>query len=297
MVDSQSTDHREEPNQYSNYKDVLSEIRRFVTCPDLLKPLDDSEEDVDSDDELAKQLDSQLFNVLAGASGSSICDSESLELSEFSSDEDDDFDKIIEQLHNKTSNDVENGSMPTLSSLFACQQPTVPTDLSPESTKKPNAKKSKLNVKKAKFAQHQTKMNYTFSNESSVRLFDKIIRKNFHQKLKTANSPNQLRTPANDPIDDTNLEPQQECTDKNADSNPVEPTLDQRRTKKAKAKDSLTRNRLSQSNSVNDSNVKEHHHTGRTTKVAKKSKSEIFTLKSKSTNSTLENLLNSIRSK
>lgn len=313
MVDSQSRSR----GQYSNFKEILSEIHEFVKCPDLLGSLDDIEEEErtesDEDGELAKQLDSQLVNVLFGACGSSVCSSESLGLSEFSSEEEeDDFDKIVEEFQN-TSNQ-EKCSMPTLSSLLTCQSSA---SVSPEPVEATNCQKTKMNVKKIKFAQHQTKVTYAFANKSSERLLNKIIRNNFHQKVKAAHNSSHSATdsPSSNRSMISTLENQETemiSQQKSTNRMPVEnlglnsspqsvPDLKET-SKKSRTNQRIkesSQNRLSNLDSPASSNSRttsKEAKRGRKANVIKKAKSEIFTLKSNSLNSSLENLFNSLRS-
>lgn len=282
-------------NRYANFKEILNEINEFVKCPELLKPLDDKSDrktDQKDDDELARQLDIQLSNVLLGANGSSICDSESLELSEFSSEDDDDeFDAIVEQLQNKSSlstNENQQFSMPTLSSLFTCEEST--TILSKESTIQ-SINKSKNNDKRIKkFAQHQSKINYALNNESSARLFDKIIRNNFHQKSRTLSTPLNSNLLNNNTNISKNLKLSIDLKDDEQSMNRNETIRMLNEDEiETSIEDPISKKRKKKEENKNMKNQQK--------KVERKSKSEIFTLKSRSTNSTLENLLNSIRSK
>lgn len=318
--------------RFANYKELLSEIRLFTACPELLKPLDDSDEEhrlsctgsdkeddrpireLDEatndddltreddelarqlDDELSKQLDSQLSNILVG-NGSSLYDSESLVSdkfsSVFSSDDEDDFDRIVEQLQSKPSNDEAKTSMPTLSSLLTCPPPSpICVDEPPRPTQtadRPAGRtKSKTTKKKVKFVQHQSKIKTAFSeDESLLNLFNKIIKNNFHQNAnsKFNSSSSVCGKPVHLPSSGVSNEP----TDKELDSVSMDGSIS------------------SISNSVfsgaprkkrRDARRSNKSHSSKHRSSPKKSKSEIFTLLSSSkTSSPLENLFSSLRSK
>lgn len=191
-----------------DYEKTLSEIRSFVHCPKLLDPLDNDEKSDLEDAELAKQLDTRLVDVLV--STSSICDSESL-ISEFScseeDEEDDDLDRIVERLQNPSGhNERSINSMPTISSLF-----NLPSSNTSINTFKPSNKlknKDKAKLKKIKFTQHQSKINYSFPNESSIRLFDKIVHYNHKFKRETSIAENPVenqKSQDNKEINDNDL--------------------------------------------------------------------------------------------
>lgn len=345
MVDFQLKDK----NRSMNYKEILSEIRAFTLCPELLKPIDDEPNvsdvqidiDLDDDEELTKQLNSKLFNVLVGC-GSSICDSESLKSDEFSSifsseeEDEDEFDKIVEQLQNKSNegNVESRSSMPTLSSLFSCESSTNSSSVDQRRIQVINKDKNKINGKKIKFIQHQSKIKYTFSNESSLRLFDKIIKNNFHQKAKAiglingkfSDNCNDLNNCSNN--DQNYSEVESESSFNHADESILNNSSNEPKDRddrngqdnsndRNNPKDRVNPNDQYNSNDQDNQATKEINLKKRKTKckkvqnkflikeirnknnpkIVKKSKSEIFTLKPTTNSSKLKNFLNSIKSK
>ena len=325
-------------DRFANYKDILSEIRLFTSCPELLKPLDDnddadrprstgsdkeddrliSEQDEETndedltkeeeeitrqlDDELTKELDSQLSNILVG-NGSSLYDSESLVSDKFSSvfssdDEEDDFDRIVEQLQNNPPNEETKSSMPTLSTLLTCPQ-SESAITEDEPTPQAQAigvglKKSKVkNGKKVKFIQHQSKIKYTFSeDESLLNLFNKIVKNNFNQNANskfnsTSSGCDTLSRPAISKVSNVPA-----LADKEPDSVSVDGSISGTSSVSSSVFSGVPRRRRKDTRRNNTSS------SSRRRNSPKKSKSEIFTLLSNSTtNSALENLFSSLRSK
>lgn len=348
-------------DRFANYKKILSEIRLFTACPQLLEPLDDSDdadrprstgsdkeadrliseldeesndEDLTNedeeigkqlddeltkqlDDELTKQLDSQLSNILVG-NGSSLYDSESLVSDKFSSvfssdDEEDDFDRIVERLQNNDPSTEEGQtSMPTLSTLLTCP-PSVSTieedpPKPPAQTITADPKKGKVKVeKKVKFAQHQSKIKYTFSeDESLLSLFNKIVKNNFNQN--TNSKFNSASSSGRDTLSRPAICPDLPVSLAEPDSVSVDGSIN---TSMDGSINASTDGSVSGTSSVSGSihrpvQKKRRQETRKSNKSIssrrrnspKKSKSEIFTLLSNSTtNSALENLFSSLRSK
>lgn len=337
MVDRTSGD------RFANYKDLLSEIRLFTSCPELLKPLDDSEdehrprgagsdkeddrlisehdeetndddEDLTNedeeltkqlDDELSKQLDSQLSNILVG-NGSSLYDSESLVSDKFSSvfssdDEEDDLDRIVQQLQSKPSGEDAKSSMPTLSCLLTCPPSPVSaiSETGPQpvqqTTDRPTVagkNKSKISKKKVKFVQHQSKIKYAFSeDESLLNLFNKIVKNNFHpnanSKFNTGGSSDKPTRFASNKVSNEPL-----SVDRELDSVSVDGSISGTSSVTSSVFSGAPRRKGKDARRTNKSSSSKHRNS------PKKSKSEIFTLLNSSTaNSALENLFSSLRSK
>ena len=337
MVDRTSGD------RFANYKDLLNEIRLFTSCPELLKPLDDSQDehrpqstgsdkeddqrisehdeetnDYDDEDltneddeltrqldnELSKQLDSQFSNILVG-NGSSLHDSESLVSDKFSSvfssdeDEEDDLDRIVEQLQSKSSSEEAKSSMPTLSCLLTCSPSSVSTDepqSAQQTTDRPTVagkNKSKIAKKKVKFVKHQSKIKYAFSeDESLLNLFNKIVKNNFHpntnSKFNSGGGGNDKLTQFTS--NKLSIEPL--STDRELDSVSVDGSISGNSSVSSSVFSSASRRKIKDAIRTNKSHSSKHHNS------AKKPKSEIFTLlNSSTTNSALENLFSSLRSK